>query len=98
MESYKQRGPRVVLMGGTGWSDAMRRHYDVCGEPFFRRPSLPTECPGPNGHPWGWVCKPDELMKDECRWLPATDIERLKDSLNALLQIQDTPGDSIESH
>jgi hypothetical protein len=77
--NFKQKGPRVLLLVGPAWKEAMRKHYGAPGKPFFVRPAMPHE-PNtyPNGHPWGWACKPEEILLDEARWTPPQTVELMQ--------------------
>lgn len=69
----------------------MIRHYGVLDAPFFvrdRRSNEPESMP--NGHPWGWVYKIEDVAKDECRYLSAQEMQEFTRCLSSAIEAQET--------
>lgn len=85
-KDYAGKGPRVVLLCGRRWTDAMLRHYGIFDAPFFVRERRETEPERmPNGHPWGWVYKVEDVVKDEQRWLDPQTLDSFQSALQQVL-------------
>ena len=79
---YASKGPRVVLLTGSRWTARMAAHCGITDAPFFVRQARASEPETyPNGHPWGWVYKPDDVVKDESRYLDQESLAALVASL-----------------
>lgn len=84
--NYGGRGPRVILLVGTGWRPAMRDHYGIRGDAFHARPAHPQEPRFyPNRHPWGWAFQPSNVLKYEAHWLSESELGALKAKMDACI-------------
>jgi hypothetical protein len=82
VENFQGKGPRVIILVGTQWTDAMRRHYGITRAPFYSRQALKSEpSTDATGHPWGWITKPEEMLLDEQRWSTPQTMQLLRNLL-----------------
>lgn len=85
-ENFSDQGRRVLLLAESKWTSYLRMRAKIPDKPFYTRQRRETEPEThPNGHPWGWVYKPEDVLRDESRWLSQNDFGLLKESLSAAL-------------
>jgi len=83
-DDYAGKGPVVILLAERKWTSflKMRAGFTAQAQPFFTRPRREGEPEThANGHPWAWIYGPDEVLKDEVRWLESDEFEALKTAL-----------------
>jgi hypothetical protein len=87
-----ESGLVVAILVGSKWTDFLRRHSHITGEPFFEREALPGEPDlHPNGHPFGWFYRSvEELLLDEARWLSPGQLRELMRRLEGV-ELQPPP-------
>jgi len=87
VSNFGKQGPRVILLVGPRWTDAMRRHYGIASPPFYIRAAFSDEPDfDASGHPFGWIYKPHDMVAEESRWSTTHTIEKLHRLLAEQLQ------------
>lgn len=85
--NWQQKGPRVLVLIGSGWKSAMRNHYGITRKPFYSRDSLSIDpSTYPNGHPFGYSYTPELLIKEEMRLSDSQTVERIRHLMGLEIQ------------
>lgn len=87
VDDFARRGPMVVLLTERRWTSFLKMKAGFPPTPFYSRPRRDTEPEThPNGHPWAWLYSPDDVLKDEGRFLPESELAELAEALKGALQ------------
>ena len=72
-------GPCVIVLVGPKWTGFLRRRLGLRVQAFFERGALAHEPSAfASGHPFAWLYGvPEQVLLDEQRWLPPSELERL---------------------
>lgn len=85
-DDYAGKGPMVILLVERNWTAFLKMRSGFPALPFFSRPKRESEPDThANGHPWAWLYKPEDALKDEARWLDAAEYAELEAALKAVL-------------
>lgn len=77
-----EKGVSIILLVERKWPSFLKMRAGFTAPPFFSRPRRACEPEThANGHPWAWVYKPEDVLKDEVRWLATDEYDKLKIAL-----------------
>lgn len=81
-----EKGVSVILLAERKWPPFLKMRAGFTAPAFFSRPRRACEPEThANGHPWAWIYKPADVLKDEVRWLDPGEYEKLKNALAGAL-------------
>lgn len=84
---FNGAGPRVFLLAESKWTSFLKTKAGLPAKPFYTRERRDSEPEThPNGHPWGWLYKPEEALLDERRWLDDAAYECFEASLRGAFE------------